>query len=111
MHSAQRLVVVTFIAVIIVVFIVVVILIVIVAFTRAGSTIFWKSRNVAPTNETLLLAERRQWNRRTLLALVVGGVLCIALLSPLLVPMVTALAKTSEADLMPSAAAAKEKKG
>jgi multicomponent K+:H+ antiporter subunit D len=35
-------------------------LIVIVAFTRAGSTIFWKSRNVAPTNESLLLAERRQ---------------------------------------------------
>jgi len=35
-------------------------LLVIVAFTRAGSTVFWKSRNVAATNETAMLAEVRQ---------------------------------------------------
>ena len=35
-------------------------LFVIVAFTRAGSTIFWKSRNVAATNETAMLAEIHQ---------------------------------------------------
>ena len=35
-------------------------LLVIVAFTRAGSTIFWKSRNVAATNETAMLADIRQ---------------------------------------------------
>jgi hypothetical protein len=56
-----------------------------------------------------LLAERHRWNRRTLLALVVGGLLCIVLLSPLLVPMVAALMRASEADLLPSASAAKEK--
>jgi len=46
-------------------------LLVIVAFARAGSTIFWKSRNVAATNETALLAERKQ----PILPVVVVGLL------------------------------------
>jgi hypothetical protein len=49
-----------------------------------------------------LLTERQRWSRRTLAALLLGGLLCVVLIAPLLVPMVTALAQAQEADLAPS---------
>jgi hypothetical protein len=49
-----------------------------------------------------LLAERGQWNRRQLLGLALGGVLCLALIAPFLVPMLSALGRADEADLAPS---------
>jgi len=49
-----------------------------------------------------LLSERRRWNRRTLMALALGGLLCVALIAPFLVPMLAALGRAQEADLVPS---------
>ena len=50
------------------------------------------------------VTERRRWKWRTLVALGLGGVLCAALIAPLLAPVMKALAQSQEADLVPSAA-------
>jgi hypothetical protein len=54
-----------------------------------------------------LLTERRRWNRRTLMALALGGLLCVALIAPFLVPMLAALAQIQAADLAPSGSSEK----
>jgi hypothetical protein len=49
-----------------------------------------------------LLTERERWDRRRLFGLALGGVLCLVLIAPFLVPMLAALGRAQETDLAPS---------
>jgi hypothetical protein len=54
-----------------------------------------------------LLAERRQWRRSTVLALLLSGLICVILIAPLLVPMLAELARSQGVGLEPSTARVK----
>jgi hypothetical protein len=54
-----------------------------------------------------LLAERRQWRRSTVLALLLGGLICVILIAPLLLPMIAELARSQGVGLEPSTAQVK----